>query len=149
MQHDDRALGGVDGREHAFDVEGVGYPGRGVRDRCVVEGRELDFEESAAALPSDVEAGVDGQSVEPGTQPARVPKAAQVLPCPKRRLLDRIAREVRVTEDQPGRRVQSREVPADEHAEGLMIAPACPLDETRLVHAAPQIAAVNNRGYTY
>jgi hypothetical protein len=38
---------------------------------------------------------------------------------------------------QPGGRVQSREVHGDEHAEGLMIALACPLDEARLVHAAP------------
>ena len=60
-----------------------------------------------------------------------------------------VSGEVRVTEDQPGGRVQSRELPADEHAKGLMIALACPLDETRLVHAAPQVAAAKDRGYTY
>jgi hypothetical protein len=66
-----------------------------------------------------------------------------------RRLLDRVARELRVPQDQPGGRVQSREVPTDEHAEGLVIAPACPLDETGLVHTAPQVAAANDRGYPY
>ena len=50
----------------------------------------------------------------------------------KRRLLNRIAREIRVPENQPGRGVHSRKVPADEHAEGLMIALGCPFDETGL-----------------
>jgi hypothetical protein len=137
VQHDDRALRGLDGCEHAFDVQRVGHPGRGVRGRRVVERRELDLEEPAASLPGEVETRVDRQSVEPGIEPARVAKPAQVLPCPQRRLLDRVARELRVAEDQPGRRVQPRKVLADEHAKGLMIALACPLDETRLVHGAP------------
>ena len=97
--------------------------------------RELDFERSAAPLPSDVEAGVDGQPVEPSTQLVRVPKPAQVLPCPKRRLLDSIARELRVAEDQSGRCVESREMPADKRAEGLMVTLACPLEESPLFHA--------------
>ena len=114
-----------------------------------MERRELDLEDSAASLPSDVKARVDGQSVEPGIEPARIAKPAQVLPCPERRLLDRVARELWVPKDQSGRRVQSREVRADEHAEGLMIALACPLDETRLVHAAPRVAAADDRAYPY
>ena len=59
------------------------------------------------------------------------------FPRPKGRLLDRVARQLRVPEDQPGGGVQSREARADENAEGLVVALGCPLDETRLVHAAP------------
>ena len=44
MQDDDRALGGIDGCEHAFDVERVCHPGRSVRNRRVMERRELDLE---------------------------------------------------------------------------------------------------------
>ncbi len=72
MQHEDRALGGVYGRQHAFDVERVGNLGRRVRDGCVVEWRKFDFEDPASSLPGDVKTGVDGQSVEPGVEPLRV-----------------------------------------------------------------------------
>jgi len=57
-------------------------------------------------------------------------------PSPKRRLLDRVARELRVPEDQAGGRVQSREARADEQTEGLMIALAGPFDECLLIHGA-------------
>src|SRR5262245_60791385 len=105
--------------------------------------REFDLEDSPASTASQVETRIHGQSVEPGIEPARIAKPAQVLPCPERRLLDRVARELRVAEDQPGGRVQSRKVRADEHAEGFMIALACPLDETRLVHGAPLCRATD------
>ena len=57
------------------------------------------------------------------------------------RLLDRVARELRVVEDQSGRRVQARDVPADEHGEGVMIASSGPLDENSLVHGRPPVVA--------
>ena len=51
---------------------------------------------------------------------------SQVLPGPEHPLLDRVARELGVPEDEAGGRVQAREAPTDEHAEGLMIALARP-----------------------
>ena len=82
----------------------------------------------------DVEAGVDGQAMEPGIEPVGVAQARQVSPCPEERLLDRVARELRVPEDEPGRRVQPREGQVDERGEGVMIALPRSLDETSLVH---------------
>ena len=108
---------------------------------------EAHMLDSAASTASQVETRIDKQSVEPGIEPVRIAKSAQVLPCLERRLLDRVARELRVPEDQPGGRVQSRKVRADEHAEGLMIALACPLDETCLVHGAPQCWRGGCRSY--
>ena len=60
---------------------------------------------------------------------------------PEASLLYRVARKVWVTKDEPGGRVQAGEVPTDEQAESLMVASACSLDETCLVHGAPQVAA--------
>ena len=51
MQHDDRALGGIDGIEHALDVEGVGHAWRGIRDRRFVERCQFDLEAAATSLP--------------------------------------------------------------------------------------------------
>ena len=84
-----------------------------------------------------IEAGVDGQSVEPGVEPVRVAQAREVAPGSDVRLLDRVAREIRVPKDEAGGGVQPRDGRADEHGEGVMIAPPCPFDEFPLVHSHP------------
>ena len=82
----------------------------------------------------DVEAGVDGQTVEPGIEPVGVAQDPEVPPGPEESILDRVSREFRVPEDQPGCRVQPRDGQVDERGEGLMIAIPRSLDETSLVH---------------
>ena len=49
-------------------------------------------------------------------------------------ILDRVARELRVPEDESGGRVQASERRVDERDEGVMIAPPRPFDECSLVH---------------
>ena len=108
-----------------------------------MERRELDLEDPTPSSPGEIETRIHDESVQPGIEPVRVAKPAQVRPCPDRRLLDRVARELGVPEDQSGGRVQSRQTPADERAEGLMIALARPLDELCLVHVGPSIGAAD------
>ena len=67
MQDDHGALLGIDLCEHPLDVVGIGHEGYAVRDRVIVEWHELDLHRAAASLPSQVETGVDGQSVEPAS----------------------------------------------------------------------------------
>ena len=88
-----------------------------------------------------IEAGIDGQAMEPGVEPVRVAKAREVAPGADERLLDRIARELRVPEDESGGRVQPRDGQVDERGEGVMIAPPRSDDETSLVHVPPPSAA--------
>ena len=90
-------------------------------------------------MPRRIDAGVNGQPVEPGIEPVGVAQPGQVPPGSHHGLLDRVARELRVPEDETGGRVQPRDGRVDEHAEGVMIAPACPLDETSLVHGRPSM----------
>ena len=52
----------------------------------------------------------------------------------QQRFLDRVSRELAVSEDQSGCSVQPRDGRASERGEGVMIAPLCLLDETPLVH---------------
>ena len=48
--------------------------------------------------------------------------------------MDRVARELRVPDDQAGYSVQPRKGRIDERGERVMIASSCPLDESLLVH---------------
>ena len=98
---------------------------------------ELHLDDPTPTVPGRVEAGVDGQSMEPGVEPVRVAQPGQVPPGPHHRLLDRVARELRVPEDESGGRVQARERHAGEHGEGVMIAPPRLLHEGPLVHGHP------------
>ena len=72
--------------------------------------------------------------MEPGVEPIRVAEARQVAPCPDQRLLDRVARELRVPKDEAGCRVQPRKGRVDELGEGVMIASLRASDELSLVH---------------
>ncbi len=56
------------------------------------------------------------------------------MPGPHEGLLDRVLRESAVAEDEAGHGFQPRNRRAGKHGEGVMIAPACPLDEFPLVH---------------
>ena len=75
--------------------------------------------------------------MQPGVEPIRVAQTREIAPGADEGLLDRVARELRVPEDEAGRRVQPRDGQVDEHAEGVMIASPCPDDETSLVHVPP------------
>ena len=64
--------------------------------------------------------------------------AGQVPPGSDEPLLDRVARELRVAEDQAGGRVQPRDRRAGERFEGVMIAPLRSLDQVPLIHDGPR-----------
>src|SRR5690242_12026606 len=72
--------------------------------------------------------------MQPGVEPLRVAETGHITPGPDGGLLDRVARELRVAEDQPGSRVQPREAHVEQGREGVMIASPRPLHETSLVH---------------
>ena len=96
--------------------------------------RDLDLDRSSPATPGQVETCVDSQAIDPGIEPVRIAETPQIPPGPEQSLLDRVARELRVPEDQAGCRVQPRDGAADKLGEGVMIAMPCLLDEPSLVH---------------
>ena len=106
------------------------------------EGRgDVDLDGPAATASCLVDRRVDQQSVQPRVEPVRVAQARKVAPGADQRLLDRVAREVRVTQDQSGRRVHARRGRAHQDGEGFAIASACLVDERPLVHGVPSNGA--------
>lgn len=77
---------------------------------------------------------MDGQTVEPGFEPCRISQPGQVSPGADEGFLDRVPRELAVSKDQPGGRVQPCEGSAGDRSEGVMIAPLRSFDETTLIH---------------
>ena len=81
---------------------------------------------------------MDDELAQPGVELVRVAKRRQVPPGADEAVLDGVARELRVAEDQPGGCVESCDGRAGERGEGVMIALPCPLDEVPLVHDSPR-----------
>jgi hypothetical protein len=77
--------------------------------------------------------------MEPGVEPPGVTQPPEIAPGSDERLLDRIAGQLRVTEDEAGCPFQPRGGIAGEHGEGVMIAATRSLDETSLVHGRPRV----------
>ena len=83
----------------AADVVGAGLG--------LVDGVDLDLDGAAPAPARFVEAAVHEESMEPGVEPVRVTKPGQVPPGPHQRVLDRVARELRVPKDEARGRVEA------------------------------------------
>src|SRR4029079_12113001 len=145
MEHEDGALLRRQPSEATLELVAVRHEGGRITDRFGAQGRQLDLDRPATTPPGDVEAGGDGQSGKRGIEPIRVAQAREVTPGSDVRLLDRVPRELLVPEDEAGDGLQSRDGRADEHREGVMIAPPCPLDELPLVHRHPRDASIRPR----
>src|SRR5206468_10766449 len=106
VQGDDRPVPGVEARarlvEHLTVREGCGGIDRGRH----VDGCQLDLDHPPTPATDLVETGIDDQAMNPGVEPVRVTDTGQVAPGADEPLLDRVARELRVPEDQSGSRIQ-------------------------------------------
>ena len=94
-------------------------------------------------MTCEVEACAHDDPVDPGVEALRVTQARQVTPGPDGRFLDRVARELRVPEDESSDPVQPRDAHAEQAREGVMIALPCPLHQASLVHGRPPIGATH------
>ncbi len=135
VENQNGALIGPQRPESPFELVAVGDQVREVADGRRFKRFEFDFDGPSTPPAGGVEAGVDDQAVEPGIESLRVAQARKVTPGSDVCLLDRVARELRVPEDEAGDRFQPRDGRAEQHGKGVMIAPACPLDEFPLVHS--------------
>lgn len=73
-----------------------------------------------------VDAGIHREAMQPRIEPVGIAEAAKVAPGTNERVLDRVARELAIPEDQPCRRVEPRDGRAGQAGEGVMIAPLAP-----------------------
>jgi hypothetical protein len=95
---------------------------------------ELDFDHSTSPLPRQIDAGMGDEAVQPVVERRWVAQPRQAAPRPDQRLLDGVLRQIRVTEDEASRGVQSRAGQADELGEGMPVAFSSPFHESGLVH---------------
>ena len=123
VQDDDARHPRVEAPERRVEQVAIGDGGGRVRRRRPMRWA-ISSTSIGRATPTacHVDAGMDDEPMEPGIEPIGIAKLGQVPPGADEPLLDRVARELRVAEDQPGCRVQPRDGRADEHGEGVMIA---------------------------
>jgi len=95
---------------------------------------QLDLDDPPSPAARLVETGVHGEAIEPRIEPVEVPKLREVPAGLDQPLLDRIACELRVPEDEASSAVQPHDGLASKLGEGVMIASPCTLHESSLVH---------------
>jgi hypothetical protein len=134
MENDDRPLVRLESGHRPVELIPIGERLGVIGDRPDGDRSDLELDRSSAPAPSPVEGGLGGQAMEPGIEPIRVAKPGQVAPGANERVLDRVARELTVAEDQPGGGVEPDNGRAGQRGEGVMIAMPCPLDEVPLRH---------------
>ena len=134
MQGDDRAVTRIEAPQSGVHELAVGERTGVVGLRGRVDRAQLDLDRAPAPAPQEVETSVDDEAVQPGVEPVGIAESRQLPPGADERLLDRVARELRVPEDEPGGSVQPREGWVDEPREGVRIAPPRAIDELSLVH---------------
>jgi hypothetical protein len=109
MHRDDRAMAGIETQERAVHELAVGQRARRVGRSRGIDGIELHLDRAPSPTPGEVETRLDGESMQPGIEPVRIAETWQVAPGTDQGLLDGVARELRVPEDEAGCRVQPRE----------------------------------------
>jgi deazaflavin-dependent oxidoreductase (nitroreductase family) len=138
VQDDDRAMGRIEAPKRIVEQLTVGEVARNVGLGGSVKRRDLDLHHASTTAPSEIEAGVDEEAMNPRVEARRVPETGHVPPRADERVLDGVARELRVAEDQSSGRVQPPDGQVDQAREGVMIAFPRPFDETSLIHALPR-----------
>ena len=138
MQDNDRAPFRLEVLERLLQELAVGDDRRHVGDSRSVDRGQLDLDRPAPPSARDIDAGVNDELAQPGVELVGVAKRWQVSPGADETILDRVARELRVPEDQASCRVQPRDGRAGERGEGVMIATLCSFDEVSLVHHSPR-----------
>ena len=108
-----------------------------VAGRWGVDRSQFDLDRATPTPTRHVDARVDDELAQPGVELVRVAERRQVPPGADEAVLDGVASELRVAEDQAGGCVESGDGRAGERGEGVMIALPCPFDEVSLVHDCP------------
>jgi hypothetical protein len=103
--------------------------------RLVVQDDDLGSPPPAVA--SDIRAGADYQSVQPGIEPLDVAQRRQVAPGADECFLGGILREFGVAQDHSSDAVQPIDGVAGQDTEGLAVSTSCTVNELRLHASLP------------
>ena len=122
MQDHDRATPRIEASEYDVNHVPIRDVGRmiGLHRHMYLGDRDLD--RPPTTTPKLIEARVHRQPIEPGVEPIRVTQTSDVAPCSKERLLDRVAGELRVAQDESGGDIQADDRAVDKRGVGVLIA---------------------------
>lgn len=134
MEHHERSLRRVEPVERSLDEVPIGELTLIVAAERLVVGLNFDLDGTSPTSASLIEAGIHKEAVEPRVEPVRITKSGQIAPGPHEGVLDRIARELAVPEDEARRRVHPSRRSRGKHGEGVVIASPRLLDELSEVH---------------
>jgi hypothetical protein len=109
----------AEGPLHLVPIRGV--TGR-VGDRRIRSAGELQLDPATPSPSKLVLAGPDEEAIQPAVEALRIPQAPEVDPGANERILHGIARELAVSEDEPGRGVQAVDGRAGEDRERVVVA---------------------------
>ena len=135
VQDNDRAPFGLEPPKGQIQQLAVGEETGGVRHRRLEQHRNLDLDRSTTTASQDIDTGSNDETAQPGIEPIRVPKGRKVPPGCDESVLDRVSRELGISEDQAGGGVEPCDGHAGKLSEGVMIALPRPFHESSLVHA--------------
>jgi len=145
MEDDDRPPVVIEALKHPVDEITVGQVTGRIGNRRGMEGGDFDFTRPPAPPPRLVKTGVGREPEEPGLESIGIPQASEVAPRPEKRVLDRVAGELRVSKDKTGGRIEASDFSVDERGEGVMVALPRTVHELTVIHArldATTLAAV-------
>ena len=133
-QDEDRALLRLKPAEHAIEQVAIVDGGRVIGHPWIGKGCQGNLDDVPPLTPRGVDTGTHGEAMEPCVEPLRLAQGGQLAPGLEHRVLDGVARELRVPDDEAGGCVQPGESLVDEHGEGVMIASPGSTDQLQLLH---------------
>src|SRR5258705_9825630 len=132
MKDDDQTLVGVQSSEAPLEFVALVERPRVVGGVGHVDLGQLNFNAPASVLADLVVTGANEQPIQPGVEAVRIAQTRKVTPRAQECLLDCVFRAVRITENEPSRRIEATQAGSRENSEGVMIALLCPLNDISL-----------------
>ena len=139
VQDHDRTLLRFEPGERAIEQVAIGDRAGVIEHLGEVQWRELDLHDAPSSFARQIDAGVRHQAVQPVVEGRGITQPRQAAPGPDQRVLDGVLGEIRVTEDETSRGIQTRTGHANELGEGMPVASPCAVHEPELVHTRPSI----------
>ena len=138
MQDENRPLTGVQVPEGTLELVAIHDAAGLVANRRRRERRQLHLHGPASSLSKGVKTCVDEQPVQPRLEAVWVTQAREVAPRTQVRVLDCVARQLVVAQDQPGDGLESGDRRVHQCGERVVITPSRSLDKIPLVHGHPR-----------
>ena len=129
MQDDDRPAVSVEAAQDAIDDLAIDHGCGEIGDRWRVDSGDLYLDRTSPSTTDGLEAAVDGQPIQPSIEVVGITQLAEIPPGLRQPVLNRVACELGVAEDEASGRVEPSDRPPNERRKGVVVAAASAFDE--------------------